>query len=229
MPDNLTAKDLKRRFKEVWPKYDHDKGEEPALRIRRAISWVERAQAEKDTDDPDAKFIFYWIAFNATYAQDVSDKDPALFYKYFFRVVKLDPGIIDSIWNKISDSIEGILRNRYIFRQFWNFHISDGLRGDNWKTEFDNHIRAFENARNVKDIHQVSNILTILFKRLYTMRCQFFHGSSSWNSPLNRAQVKDGVRIMESLVPLFICAMINDPDRDWGPPRYPRHPEIRER
>ena len=231
MPNNLTANDLKQSFKKVWPEYDHDKGEEPALRIYRAISWVERAEVEKDADDLDVRFIFYWIAFNAAYVQDVSDKDPALFNKYFFNVVKLDSGITDSIWNNVSDSIEGILKNRYIFQQFWNFHISDGLReSDNWKTTFDSHIRALENARNSEDIPLVSNILAILFNRLYTMRCQFFHGSSSWNSPLNRAQVKDGVRIMESLVPLFINAMMNDPEpRVWGPPRYPRHDDIQER
>ena len=37
------------------------------LRMRRATSWL--ARAEQERDDPDAAFIFYWIAFNAAYAQ----------------------------------------------------------------------------------------------------------------------------------------------------------------
>ena len=39
-----------------------------ALRTHRGLSWLNRA--EQSEDDPDAKFIFLWIAFNAIYAQD---------------------------------------------------------------------------------------------------------------------------------------------------------------
>ena len=34
------------------------------LRLRRALSWLERAEKEYATEDLDAAFIFYWIAFN---------------------------------------------------------------------------------------------------------------------------------------------------------------------
>ena len=36
-----------------------------SIRIHRSLSWVNRA--EKQDEDLDARFIFYWIAFNATY------------------------------------------------------------------------------------------------------------------------------------------------------------------
>lgn len=36
------------------------------VRIHRALSWLERA--EKESKDPDATFIFLWIAFNAACA-----------------------------------------------------------------------------------------------------------------------------------------------------------------
>ena len=39
------------------------------LRSHRGLSWLQRA--EMCDDDPDAKFIFLWIAFNAIYAQDL--------------------------------------------------------------------------------------------------------------------------------------------------------------
>ena len=39
--------------------------------MRRALSWLERA--EKEADDDDAAFTFYWIAFNAAYARDRSN------------------------------------------------------------------------------------------------------------------------------------------------------------
>lgn len=34
-----------------------------ALRVHRAISWIGRA--EHEIEDPDARFVFLWTAFNA--------------------------------------------------------------------------------------------------------------------------------------------------------------------
>ena len=63
-----------------------------ALRMRRALSWLERA--EKETDDDDAAFIFYWIAFNAAYARDRSSdferRERNLFDDYFDKILRLD-------------------------------------------------------------------------------------------------------------------------------------------
>ena len=39
------------------------------LRLRRALSWLGRAEKEYTVEDFDAAFIFYWIAFNAMYGQ----------------------------------------------------------------------------------------------------------------------------------------------------------------
>ncbi|GAA5139768.1 HEPN domain-containing protein [Alloalcanivorax gelatiniphagus] len=36
------------------------------LRVHRALSWLDRAEHEAD---PDSRFIFLWIAFNAAYAK----------------------------------------------------------------------------------------------------------------------------------------------------------------
>ena len=209
------------------------KGDKTALRIHRAISWVKRA--EKETDDLDAKFIFYWIAFDAAYGRWIEPRgrgkhsESSLFREYLHSVVERESRITDATWNRLPGSIEGILSNRYIFREFWNYHTSDGFRDDNWETTFDSQMKAFENAKDIRDIHIVSSTLTRVFERLYTMRCQFFHGSSSWNSAINRAQVTDGVSIMECLIPLFLFAMMSDPTPVWGHLRYPRYPDIRER
>ena len=49
-------------------KATQDIHEEPSrVRLHRAISWLTRAAQEND--DPDARFIFLWIAFNAAYAK----------------------------------------------------------------------------------------------------------------------------------------------------------------
>ena len=39
-----------------------------SIRIHRSLSWLDRA--EKEIDDPDAGFIFYWISFNANYSME---------------------------------------------------------------------------------------------------------------------------------------------------------------
>ena len=63
-----------------------------ALRMRRALSWLERAEKEKDDDD--AAFIFYWIAFNAAYARVKSSeferRERNLFEDYFDKILGLD-------------------------------------------------------------------------------------------------------------------------------------------
>ena len=63
--------ELDRRFRELM-------GEEYtplSLRLRRATSWGMRGDEEEDKNQPDhdAAFIFYWIAFNALYAEDTTD------------------------------------------------------------------------------------------------------------------------------------------------------------
>ena len=44
-------------------------GESLGLRVHRAISWLQRAA--KEQEDPDAAFVFLWIAFNSAYSQDI--------------------------------------------------------------------------------------------------------------------------------------------------------------
>ena len=46
--------------------------EEFSLRLHRGLSWLQRA--EQDDDDPDASFIFLWIAFNSIYSSPSNDE-----------------------------------------------------------------------------------------------------------------------------------------------------------
>ena len=68
----LTAQSLTEKKDTLWPDRFSDSNE-LALRTHRAISWIDRA--EQETADYDAAFIFYWIAFNAAYAQDIQGFD----------------------------------------------------------------------------------------------------------------------------------------------------------
>ena len=60
-----------------------------------------------------------------------------------------------------------------------------------------------------------------VFDRLYVLRNQLVHGGATWNSSVNRDQVRDGTRILAFLVPLFIDLMMDNPDIAWGDPCYP--------
>ena len=53
-----------------WERIRDSLPERLGLRMRRALSWLGRAEKETKDGDDDAAFIFYWIAFNAAYAKD---------------------------------------------------------------------------------------------------------------------------------------------------------------
>jgi len=64
----ITAKALKARFAVQCA--DASPAETWSLRLHRAISWLKRS--EQETNDPDARFIFQWVALNAAYAREFS-------------------------------------------------------------------------------------------------------------------------------------------------------------
>jgi hypothetical protein len=146
------------------------------LRVHRALSSLQRA--EMAGDDHDAAFIFYWIAFNAAYADE--------------------------------------LRNKFVFQPFWRYQNAPGHQG--WEAAFERSKRRVGHALTQKD---TQTILSIVFDRLYVLRNQLVHGGATWNSRVNREQVRDGSRILAVLVPEFIDLMMDNPDEAWGAPYYP--------
>ena len=222
----LTSTELREKFKSIWPDQHSDaewyrNGEEPALRIHRAISWVERA--EQETDDRDAKFIFYWIAFNAAYAQHIKGMgDKNCFKDFIDRIVDLDSNgrIYQSIWNIHLESIRSLLNNLFVFQPFWHFYnLVDGY--DDYEHRFRDENREAREALR-RDIKDAKTVLSRLFERLYTIRNQLIHGGSTWNSSISQNQVRLGAGIMKDIVPIFIYLMIDSREENWGPPHYPR-------
>ncbi len=191
------------------------------LRMRRSLSWLERAEKEMSASDPDAAFVFYWIAFNATYVGGIrraaSERDA--FSDYFKKIIELDSSmaIYNLIWEEFSDPIRNLLDNRYIFEPFWR-HYSGDPDFKNWETSFGNsrqHVYKFLAEQNTM------GILSTLFDRLYVLRNQLLHGAATWKGSLNRDQVRDGAKILSYFVPQFIAVMMNHPQNDWGPSYYP--------
>lgn len=192
-----------------------------SLRVHRALSWLDRA--EREADDPDAAFIFYWIAFNAAYADEL--KEPTLpsersaFDGYFRKLTELDRNgrIYEAIWQRFPQSIRLLLDNRYVFQPFWK-HQNRVPGHEDWEVRFRQSKRKIAAALRDRDTRVV---LGVLFDRLYVLRNQIVHGGATWNSSVNRDQVHDGTRILGFLVPLFIDLMMDNPDIGWGAPYYP--------
>ncbi|MCY4365692.1 MAG: HEPN domain-containing protein [Chloroflexi bacterium] len=218
IPDRgLSSKSLTHR----WTNSHQAFPDELNLRVRRSLSWLNRA--EKEVDDQDAAFIFYWIAFNAAYAEDsgteTTSTERTIFAEYFEKLIAVDRNrlIYEALWERFTGPIRLLLDNEFVFQPFWNHH--NRLPGNHdWRARFENgKFRIHEGLAR----QDTALILNTLFDRLYVLRNQLIHGGATWNGSVNRQQVQDGASILRFLVPVFIDIMLENPDISWGPPNYP--------
>ncbi len=211
---------LKARQREEREAYPVDMG----LRVHRALSWLGRAEAERARGDDDGAFIFYWIAFNAAYAGEIGDgaeEPPSTrqeFRQFFTSLLIADTksAIYDAIWTRFSNSIRVLLNNPYVFAPFWKAHWTGDSEG--WKRAFRKNVDMAHKTLAQQDTQR---LLEVIFDRLYVLRNQMMHGGATWNSSVNRDQLRDGVAILGWLIPLFIELMMDAPNLDWKRPFYP--------
>src|SRR5688572_10916679 len=96
-----------------------------ALRVHRALSWLKRA--EQLGEDPDGRFIFLWVVFNAAYATEIDEKyrlsEQEMFRNFIRKLVDLDKKnrLSALVWNEFTGSIRLLLDNPYVFQEFWDF------------------------------------------------------------------------------------------------------------
>lgn len=190
------------------------------LRVHRSLSWLIRA--DRETDDADVRFILLWVGFNAAYAGDLSqaiESERDHFRNFFATMVGFDAShrIYDTVWQRFSQEIRLLLDNRYVFAPFWQHH--NGVEGfADWPARLE---RSRGAIRTALSRHDTATILSILFDRLYVLRNQLVHGGATWNSEVNRAQVRDGAALLTSLLPIFIDLMMDNPAHGWSMPHYP--------
>lgn len=83
------------------------------LRIHRALSWIKRAAVCEP--DPDARFIFLWIAFNAAYAQEIPSaqrlSEQFSFQQFLHKLHQLDTSkqLDHLVWEEFSGPIRVLL------------------------------------------------------------------------------------------------------------------------
>lgn len=190
------------------------------LRVHRALSWLGRAETE--LDDRDVRFILLWIGFNAAYAADLDralDGAREHFNSFFDQLIGLDSGqrIYDAVWERFPNEIRLLLSNKYVFAPFWAH--SNAVPGNaDWAERLSGSQKVVATAMAKRN---TSKILSVLFDRLYVLRNQLIHGGATWNSSVNRDQVRDGAAVLGWLLPIFIDIMIDHPEHEWGMPFYP--------
>lgn len=192
-----------------------------SLRVHRSLSWLKAADARRS--DADGRFVFLWIAFNAAYAVQFDDSgrlsERAAFRTFLRRLLERDPKgrIAELVWQEFGASIRGLLDNRYVFQDFWDFQ--NGLMTEEaWKRNFQN---ANRSAKRALSAQQTGTVLGIVLSRIYTLRNQLVHGGATWGSGMNREQMRDCLRFMERLVPLVIDVLMDSPHEVWGPVAFP--------
>ena len=118
-------------------------------------------------------------------------------------------------WEKYSGPVRVLIENKFVFEKFWEFNRGDI---DNYEAAFN---KSIATALNCLSKENIEGLMEIVLERLYTLRNSIMHGGSTYNSKLNRAQLKDASNIMQLLVPIIIDIMLENYEHDWGEIAYP--------
>ncbi len=192
--------------------------EAQAIRLHRAISWLDAAERYKG--DADLAFISLWIAFNSCYAiegltgQLAERESFRLFINQLSRAD--DQGSLYAhLWARFSQFIRTLIDNQYVYAPFWEAQRDPQVQ---WARGFAASKRRAHQALVDQDM---PSLLMVVLDRLYVLRNQLMHGGSTYASSINRQQVQDGQRFMGEFVPLMVALMLDHPELDWGPIHYP--------
>jgi hypothetical protein len=188
------------------------------IRIHRAISWIK--SAEKQDGNLDMKFISLWIALNTCYAVDLngisSKPERAKLRDFTSSLVQYDRSrLYNLFWEKFSGPVRMLIENKFVYEKFWEFN-----RGEiqDYLTPFN---KSITTAHNCLSKENIEGLLEIVLERLYTLRNSIVHGGATYNSKLNRVQLRDACNIMQLLVPIIIDIMMENSNHDWGDIAYP--------
>lgn len=215
---SLLSGDLKARHRTLRDAQPEDL----RVRIHRAISWYARAEAEDLEEDPDARFLFLWIAFNAAYASEFgheqTERDQAR--RFVSRLLSVDSShrLQDMLHRQFTGPIRTLIENKFVFEPFWKA-MREHDASDRWSEAFAGSKRVALKALMERETDVV---LSVVLDRLHTLRNQLIHGGATWRSAANRSQVRDGARILGALLPVVLDLMMDAKDTDFGSIAYPQ-------
>lgn len=188
------------------------------IRIHRSISWLK--SAEKQEENLDLKFISLWVSFNACYAVDInglnSKSEKAKLREFTSSLVQFDQNrLYNLFWEKFSGPVKVLIENKFVFEKFWEYTRGES---DDYQVAFN---KSIAQATNCLSKQNIEGLLEVILERLYTLRNQLIHGGATYNSKLNRTQLRDACKIMQLLVPIIIDIILENGQHDWGEIAYP--------
>ena len=189
-----------------------------SIRLHRAISWLK--SAEKQEGNLDMKFISLWISFNACYAVDInglnSKPEKAKLREFTSSLVQFDKTrLYNLFWEKFSGPVKVLIENKFVFEKFWEYTRGES---NDYEEAFN---KSITHASNCLSKQNIEGLIEVVLERLYTLRNQLIHGGATYNSKLNRSQLRDACNIMQLLVPIIIDIMLENGEHDWGEIAYP--------
>lgn len=196
-----------------------------STRLHRSLSWLKAAAEQIESDNLDQAFINLWISFSACFYME-GDTPIAPFIE---KLIALDEEykIYDCLWNEYSVSVKALIKNPYVFENFWQAQRTQRAAKDTnegsglseaWRASFD---RSSVEALNYLSRKKVAPLFSIVLDRLYVLRNQVLQGGATYQSRVNREQVTDGVNLLASIMPIIIGIMLASADQDWGEIAYP--------
>ena len=192
-----------------------------STRLHRSLSWLKAAGIQLEHDDLDQAFINLWISFSACFY--IEGKPITSFIE---KLVSLDDQqqIYACLWHEYSSSVKALIKNPYVFAEFWQAQRLKGEKKENaqadetWRSSFD---QSSVEALNCLSRKKVAPLFSIVLDRLYVLRNQVLQGGATYQSRVNREQVRDGVALLSSIMPIIISIMLDTGEEDWGDIAYP--------
>ena len=217
---NVETADLYAMYRERHAELSSDN----QLRLRRCLSWLEKAANEHTEEDFDTSFIFHWVAFNSMYATSETENQPALFKVYLEKITGLDynHSIRNALQPLYGPHISPLLRTRYVYGIYWKYDLDQDTRSQTdatWEEKRKNLTRTISTGLTASG--DINHALNCIFDLLYVLRNQLIHGLATYKGSVNRDQVRNGSMILAKAVPCFAVLMLGYPDQDWGQSPYP--------
>lgn len=200
-----TLIELETRYAEEFPDQPNYEEQSLADRVRRCLSWMKRA-IELTPEDTPPRFVDLWIGLNALYGSRPYDPgfkpdEKRDFLHLFRKVMYADradrkvPGLAKRIERRAC----GLIENPHLWYEFW--------RGDHALLK-----RAMEERqRYCAEAYESGNfekVFAYLFERLYILRNQIMHGSSSQLTTKSQDALGPALVVLEDVLSVFLDVLL---------------------
>ena len=203
------------------PQDRRDANQSYALRVYRALSWLEKPGEQKDLE---TRFIFAWIAFNALYGQareglptarsqpNYGGGDHDEYVNFLHRLAQLDGDLLMRSATKIHSFLRELVGCKYLYFCYWR-NMPD------WPESLEKDVTGFGKAMERRN---AGKIYSLAFDRLYVMRLQLLHGGATFGGHVNRKTLQLCEVVLRHLMQVILEVMIKHGlELDWGDCAYP--------